>query len=134
MSKCVIMPNFLAIGRKVAEIMAIFEFFKMAAAAILDFNNLKYLTVTVKNVKLHHFAKFRQNRSNRGRNMVIFYFLKDGSRCHLGFSKFYIFNGRTRQECRPASPCQISWRSLKFLIFKGRNVQEGRTASLCQMS
>jgi len=45
--------------------MVIFRFFKMAAAAILDFRNLKFLTVgTVMRVKLHHYAKFRQNRSN----------------------------------------------------------------------
>jgi len=47
---------------------AIFRFFKMAAAAILDFQ--KFLTVrTVKKVKLHQHAKFHRNRSNRGRDM-----------------------------------------------------------------
>ena len=47
--------------------MAIFQFFKMAAAAILDFLNFKFLTVgTVKRVELHQHAKFRRNRSNRG--------------------------------------------------------------------
>jgi len=45
--------------------MAIFRFFKMAAAAILDFWNFKFLTVgTVKRVELHHRAKFRPNRSD----------------------------------------------------------------------
>jgi len=47
--------------------MAIFQFFKMAATAILDFGNVKFLTVgTPKTVELHHRAKFRRNRSNRG--------------------------------------------------------------------
>jgi len=47
----------------------------MAAAAILDFQN--FLTVgTVKRVKQHHRAKFRRNRLNRGRYMVIFRFFK----------------------------------------------------------
>ena len=47
--------------------MVIFRFFKMAAAAILDFENFKILTVgAVKRVDLHHRAKFHQNRSNRG--------------------------------------------------------------------
>ena len=47
--------------------MAIFQFFKMAAAAMLDFGNFKILTVgAVKMVDLHHRAIFRQNRSNRG--------------------------------------------------------------------
>ena len=47
--------------------MAIFRFFKMAAAAILDFENFKCLTVgALRRLELHHFAKFRQNRSNCG--------------------------------------------------------------------
>ena len=47
--------------------MAIFRFFKMAAAAILDFRNFKFLTVgAVKRVELHHRAKFSQNRFNHG--------------------------------------------------------------------
>jgi len=47
--------------------MAIFQFFKMASAAILGFWNFKFLTVgTIKSVKLRHDAKFHQNRSNRG--------------------------------------------------------------------
>ena len=46
---------------------AIFRFFKMAAAAILDFENFKFLTVgAVRQIELHHIAKFRQNRSNCG--------------------------------------------------------------------
>ena len=50
--------------------MVIFRFFKMAAAAILDFKNFKFLTVgTVKRVELRHRAKFRRNRSKRGRDM-----------------------------------------------------------------
>ena len=58
-------------------IMAIFHFFSMTAAAIVDFKIFKFLTVgTFKRVKLHHRAKFRQNESNRGRNMAIFKFFK----------------------------------------------------------
>ena len=49
-----------------------FSIFKMAAAAILDFHNLKFLTFgTVKRVKLSNHAKFCLNRSNRGRDTVI---------------------------------------------------------------
>ena len=44
-----------------------FSIFKMAAAAILDLYNFKFLTVgTVKRFEMRHLAKFRQNRSNRG--------------------------------------------------------------------
>jgi len=50
--------------------MAIFRFFKMAAAAILDFRNFEFLTVgCVTNVKLRHRSKFRRNRSDRGRDI-----------------------------------------------------------------
>jgi len=50
--------------------MVIFRFFKMAAAAILDFRNFEFLTVgRVTSVELRHRAKFRQNRSNHGRDM-----------------------------------------------------------------
>ena len=46
---------------------AIFQFFSMAAAAIVDFKIFKFFTVgTFERVKLHHRAKFRQNRSNHG--------------------------------------------------------------------
>jgi len=55
--------------------MVIFRFFKMAAAAILDYRNLKFLTfITVKRVELHHHAKFRRNRSNRGRDNEFQYY------------------------------------------------------------
>ena len=58
--------------------MAIFRcFLKMAAAAILDFRNFKFLTVgTVKMVELRHYAKYCRNRSNRGRDIAIFGFFK----------------------------------------------------------
>ena len=51
----------------------------MAAAAILDFQNFKFLTAgTVKGVELHQHAKFRENWLNRSRNMAIFRFFQDG--------------------------------------------------------
>jgi len=61
--------------------MAIFYFFKITAAAILDFRNFKFLTVgAVKRVKLHNCAKFRKNRSNRAQDMAIFRYFQDGGR------------------------------------------------------
>ena len=60
---------------------AISRFFKMAAAAILDFRNFKFLTVgTVRRVKLHPRVKFHQNRSNHGWDITIFRFFQDGGR------------------------------------------------------
>ena len=61
--------------------MAIFRFFKMVAATILDFRNFKFLTVgRVKSVKLRHRAKFRSDRSNPCRDMTIFRFFLNGGR------------------------------------------------------
>jgi len=49
-----------------------FSIFKMATAAILDFQNLKFLTFgTVKRVELRNHAKFCRYRSNCGRDIVI---------------------------------------------------------------
>ena len=57
--------------------MAIFRFFKMAAAAILDFSNFKFLTVgRLKRAELRRCAKFGQNRSKRGGDIAIFRFFK----------------------------------------------------------
>ena len=47
--------------------MADFPFFKMAAAAILDFGNFEFLTVgTLKSVDLRLRATFWRNRAKRG--------------------------------------------------------------------
>ena len=69
--------------------MAIFQFFKMATAAILDFENFKFLTAgAVNRVELHHRAKFRQNRLNHGRDMAIFRFFKMAAAAILDFENF----------------------------------------------
>ena len=65
--------------------MADFRFYKMAAAAILNFRNFKFLTVgTLKRFELRPHAKFCQNRSYRGRDMAIFRFFKMAAVRHLG--------------------------------------------------
>ena len=69
--------------------MAIFRFFKMAAAAILDFSNFTFLTVgRLKRAELRRRAKFGRNRSKRGRVMAIFRFLKMAAVAILDFSNF----------------------------------------------
>jgi len=66
--------------------MAIFRFFKMAAAAILDFSNFKYLTVArLRNAELCRHAKSGRNRSKRGRVMAIFRFFKMAAGAILDF-------------------------------------------------
>jgi len=64
-------------------------FFKMAAAAILDFRNLKFLTVgTVKRVELRHHAKFRWNRPERDQNIAIYRFFQMSAAAILDFKNF----------------------------------------------
>jgi len=70
-------PNFVEIARTEAVILRFFRFFKMAAAAMSDFKKIKFITVkTVKKVEVHQCANFCRNCSNRGRDMVIFRFLR----------------------------------------------------------
>ena len=65
----------------------------MAAAAILDFWNCKFLTV--KKIELHHRAKFRQDRSKRGRDMAIFRFFKMAAADILDFQNFNFLTAGT---------------------------------------
>ena len=66
--------------------MTIFRFFKMAAAAILDFLNFKLLTVgRLKRVEMRCRAKLGQNRSNHGGDMTIFRFFKTAAAAVLHF-------------------------------------------------
>ena len=61
----------------------------MAAAAILDFKNFKFLTVgAVKRVEVLHHAKFRQNRPKRGRDIAIYQFFKMAAAAILDFKNF----------------------------------------------
>ena len=86
----------------------------MAAAAILDFEKFKFVTVgTVKRVKLHHLVKFRQNRPKCGWDMAILKFFKMADAAILDFWNFLIFNGYYGQEVRNASPCQIWSKSVE---------------------
>ena len=71
--------------------MVIFIFFKMAATAILDFQNFNFSTVrTFKRVELHHYAKFCRNHSNRNRDIEIFRFFKMSAAPKLDFKNFKI--------------------------------------------
>jgi len=66
------------------------------AAAILDFQNLKFLTFgTVKRVELHNRAESFRNHSNRGRDVVIFRFFKMAATAILDFRNFeFLMVGR----------------------------------------
>ena len=55
-------------------------------AAALGFSKFKILNGrNSQRVKLHHCAKFSQNRSNRGRDIAIFRFLKMAAAAILDF-------------------------------------------------
>ena len=88
----------------------------MAAAAISDFLNFKFLKVGP-NGQEGRTTSPRQislkSAITRPRYCDLSIF-QDGGRCHLGFSKFQIFNGRTRHEWRTASLCQILSKSLEM--------------------
>jgi len=101
---------------------------------------------TLKRAKLHYHVRCRRNRSNRGQNLAIFHFPRWRGR-HIGFSKFQIFNGRSRRSNCVAVPNLVKigqtdfsrWRlppSWIFNFFKNNswNPQEGETASPCQIS
>ena len=69
----------------------------MAATSILDFRNLKFLTVaTVKKVELRHRAKFHWYRANRGRDIAIFRFFKMAAAAILDFWNFKFLTERSR--------------------------------------
>ena len=89
--------------------MAIFRFFKMAEAAVLDFWTYKFLTVgRIVSVELLHHAKFRGDRSNNGRDILILDFLR------RRLSPSWIFEiSKEGQEVRTASACQISSKLIK---------------------
>ena len=68
--------------------MAIFRFFKMAAAAIVDFQNFKFLKVRTVEIELRRDAKFCQCWSNAGRDMTFFSIFQHGGGRHLEYFKF----------------------------------------------
>ena len=68
----------------------------MAAAAILDFKNFKFLTVgRVTSDELRHCAKFRRNRSKRGRDILIYQFFKMAAAAILDFKNFKLLTVET---------------------------------------
>ena len=72
----IFVPNFVKIGQSVAEIL-ICGFFKMAAAAILDFQICDILLADgIWRAQTHHCTKFRQNQSFLCIDIVIFRIFK----------------------------------------------------------
>ena len=64
--------NFCKGGSNRCGYIAIFVIFKMAAAAIMDFQKFEILTVgPLQGGSMRHRAKFHQNRSNGCRDMAV---------------------------------------------------------------
>ena len=79
--------------------------------------NERNLTIVVRTYNVHimcHRIKFHKKSLERRPRYGNFYIFQDGSRRHVGFLKFYIFNGRKGQEGQSASVCQISSKSLEL--------------------
>jgi len=65
-------------------------------------------------IELRHHAKFRGDRPNHCRDIVVYGFFKMVVAAILfWFQKFLTFNGWTVQGCQTASLCQISSKSLE---------------------
>ena len=102
----------------------IFRFLKMAAVAILDFQNFKLLTVRRLNrVEVRRHAKLGQNRSKCGGDMAIFRFFKMAAAAILDFQNFKLLTvGRLKRSTCVAVPNLVKigqtaaeiWRFLNF--------------------
>jgi len=87
--------------------------------------DLKFVTdQTVTRAELRHRAKFSLKSLKLWLRYDEFSIFQNGGR-HVGFLKLHISNCGTHRKCRIASPCQISWRSVKplsrylyFVLFK----------------
>jgi len=80
------MPNFVKIGQSVEKILRFFDFFKMAAAAILDCRIHKIsLAASGRMAQTHHFTKIRQNWSFHCGDVAIFRIFKMANATILDF-------------------------------------------------
>ena len=108
----------------------------------------------VKSAEPRHYAKFYQNRSNRGRDSAIIGFFKIAAAVILDFNffEFLIVGTVKKVELRHHAKFRRNRSNrgrgiaifqdgggrhlqfLKFQIFNGRNGQKGRTAPVCKIS
>jgi len=78
--RCIVMPNFIKIGRTTAEISHL-TFSKMVAVRHLSFLKLIFWTILrVRRANVRQHAKFRRNRSNHSWHIAIYPFFQDGGR------------------------------------------------------
>jgi len=123
--------------------MATFRFFKMGAAAILDLQHFKFLTVgRLKRVEVRRRAKCGQNRSNRGQSMAIFRFLQRAQCSHckrcISYSNSVCLSVRlsvTRRYCVKTAACsKVQFAPLDSKMYlvlqKPKNIPQGRPLPL----
>ena len=72
----------------------------MAAAAIVDFQNFKFLTARTLEIELRRSAKFCQSWSNHGGDMTFFSIFQHGGGRHLKYFKFQTVVAVERVELR----------------------------------
>jgi len=94
----------------------IFKFFKVADAAILNFQICEIsLADSVWKAQTNHRFKCRQNRSSCCEDIAMFRIFKMAVAAILDFLKSRNFIGYCREEGRYASACQISTKSVNRL-------------------
>jgi len=114
-SRHISMPNFVKIGQSVAKILRFFfDFFKMAAAAILDCQIHKMLLAdSSSRCQTHHFTKFCQNRSFHCGDVAIFRIFKMAAQPFWIFkiAKFYCLMGSrgSRRISMPNFVKNLAW-------------------------
>ena len=77
-----------------------FSIFQDGGGRHLKFSKFQiFNTGTVKRLELHHYAKFRWNRPNRGRDIEIYRFFKMAVAAILDFQNFeFLTNGRVTSD------------------------------------
>jgi len=75
-------PNFVKIGRSVAEILRFFEFLRWPLRHLGFLKSRSLLAIGVERVETHQHAKFRQNGSI-SRKVIKISIFQDGGRRHL---------------------------------------------------
>ena len=90
------MPNFVQIGRTVAEIRPFTIFCTRRPSAFLNFKKFKILIAhALRRAKMHHHAKVCANRSRRCGDMAVFDFSRWRSSAILDYQKLEILTAHT---------------------------------------
>ena len=107
---CVTVPGFVKIRQTAAEIWLFFDFSRWRPPPSWICKISNFFTVeTVKRVELHHHAKFRRNRLNCGRDMVIFRFFKMETAAIWDFPNFIFLTVGTVKRVELRHRAKFCW-------------------------